>query len=39
MRMRIEMTMSSKSGRARGWRVKVREFGENVPSGELSMDA
>ena len=39
MRMRIETTISSKSECARGWRVKFREFGEKVASGESSKDA
>lgn len=33
------MMISSKSECARGWRVRVREFGENFASGELSGDA
>lgn len=39
MRMRIEMTISSKSECARGCRVKHRELGEKVARCELSKDA
>ena len=39
MRIRTEMTRSSKSECARGWSVKFREFGEKVASRELSRDA
>lgn len=39
MRMRIEMTISSKLESARGCNVRSREFGEKVARGELSKDA
>jgi hypothetical protein len=39
MRMRIEMTISSKSECARGCKVKCRKVGEKVARGKLSRDA
>ena len=39
MRMRIEMTISSKLECTRGCRVKFRELGEKAARVELSRDA